>query len=104
MSVERDTRRIQRLDPTRPVEWGEPLGYVTDDRDASDERLTILWVMHGANGDYYVTTTGWRERPFRGVRLCTSGGASSHLSALTAGASAMYRGLIEQARREFAST
>jgi hypothetical protein len=99
---DRDIHRIQRIDHTRPVEWGEPLGYVTDDRDLALDRLTVLWVSHGPNGDYYVTTTRLHERPMFGVRLCTSGGASSRNPELVTSAADMYRDLHNDARREFA--
>lgn len=93
---------ILRLDRNRPVEWGEPLGYVTDDRDLASDRQRIVWIQQGGNGDFYVSTTGIRERPMHGVRLCTSGGASSRMGGLVRGVADAYRAMVEQARADFA--
>lgn len=70
----------------------EPVQYLTDDRDAS--RRNELIIMQGNNGDWYVAVVPEGEGAIgRGVRLCTSGGASSRCPGLTVAISQAYRAI-----------
>lgn len=55
--------------------WGEPMRWLTDDRDMPD-RLDLV-IMPGGNGDWYVSVVPEGQFAARGVRICTSGGAAS---------------------------
>jgi len=57
--------------------------YLTDDRDLPEQDLRALVIFQGGNGDWYVQVTGKNGRSVEGVRLCTSGGASSNVPGLT---------------------
>jgi len=57
--------------------------YLTDDRDLPLKDQRTLVIFHGGNGDWYVQVCDYTGRGFDGVRLCTSGGASSACPGLT---------------------
>ena len=72
--------------------WGEPLRYLTDDRD--EERRNELVIMQGGNGDWYVSIVPEGEGTMgRGVRICTSGGAARAKPGLGQAIAAAYRAL-----------
>lgn len=48
--------------------------YLTDDRDSRCRNELVITL--GNNGDWYVSVVSEGEAPVRGVRICTSGGAS----------------------------
>lgn len=79
-----------------PFEYGEPLGYLTDDRDVNSDRRRVVWIQRGGNGDWYVSVTGEHERPFYGARLCTSGGSASRVPGMTAGIADAYDAMRKQ--------
>jgi len=54
--------------------------YLTDDRDTKN-RMELV-ISRGGNGDWYVSVTPEGSCAVRGVRLCTSGGASSAVPGL----------------------
>lgn len=68
--------------------------YLTDDRDLPDEELRTLVIFPGGNGDWYVQIAPKNGRTSEGVRLCTSGGASTHCPGLTTGIAMAYRAMI----------
>lgn len=92
-------RQVQRINDG-PVTWGEPLGYLTDDRDISREKQRVVWITQGGNGDWYVSTTLPGDRPFHAVRICTSGGAQSRFPAMVSGIADAYRALHTTAKAE----
>lgn len=55
--------------------------YLTDDRDGRDRYELVI--MHAPNGDYYIGSVREGSAFTTGVRICTSGGASSRRPALT---------------------
>lgn len=67
--------------------------YLTDDRDSNHRNeLVISW---GDNGDWYVAVAPEGEGTIRrGVRICTSGGASSAVPGLTRAISDAFRALV----------
>lgn len=65
--------------------------YVTDDRDYPPEDQRALVISMGGNGDLYVQVTGLNGRSTEGVRLCTSGGASTNVPGLTGAIAEAYR-------------
>ena len=77
-----------------------PLSYVTDDRDLPEAEQMALFIQQGGNGDWYVSTVPVGQRPMNGVRLCTSGGASSACPGLTVGIAAAYRAMAAAAAGE----
>ena len=68
--------------------------YLTDDRDLSDEEQRTLVIFPGGNGDWYVQVAPKHGRTTEGVRLCTSGGASTQCPGLTTGVAMAYRAMI----------
>lgn len=74
--------------------------YLTDDRDLPDEELRTLVIYQGGNGDWYVQVAPRHGRTTEGVRLCTSGGASSHAPGLTAAIASAYRAIKAAQRGE----
>ena len=68
--------------------------YLTDDRDLPDEDQRTLVIFPGGNGDWYVQVAPKHGRTMEGVRLCTSGGASTQCPGLTAGIAMAYRAMI----------
>ena len=65
--------------------------YITDDRDYPVEDQRALVISMGGNGDWYVQVTGVNGRSTEGVRLCTSGGASTNVRGLTGAIAEAYR-------------
>ncbi|KWT70808.1 MULTISPECIES: hypothetical protein [unclassified Variovorax] len=76
--------------------------YLTDDRDLRDDELRTLVIFQGGNGDWYVQVGNRHGRATDGVRLCTSGGASSHAPGLTVAIASAYRAIIAAQRGELA--
>lgn len=67
--------------------------YITDDRDLPEEEQRALVIFQGGNGDWYVQVAPRRGITTQGVRLCTSGGASSHCPGLTNAIADAYRAI-----------
>jgi len=65
--------------------------YITDDRDYPKDEQKALVISMGGNGDWYVQVTGIDGRSMDGVRLCTSGGASTNAPGLTNAIAEAYR-------------
>lgn len=74
--------------------------YLTDDRDLPDDELRTLVIFQGGNGDWYVQVANRHGRTTEGVRLCTSGGASSHAPGLTVAIASAYRAIMAAQRGE----
>lgn len=74
--------------------------YSDDTQDHSNKRLKILL---GGNQDWYVSASSTERKDFRGVRLCTSGGASDSLPGLVFGISEIYRMLLNPSSQEGSS-
>lgn len=73
--------------------------YLTDDRDSS--RKNELCIFFGDNGDWYVSVAPEGEGTLgRGVRLCTSGGASLRCPGLTIAISDAYRAIYNNVGQE----
>lgn len=72
---------------------GERMHYLTDDRDLPLEDQRTLVIFPGGNGDWYVQVGDHRGRAVTGVRLCTSGGASTQVPGLTVAIADAYRAL-----------
>jgi hypothetical protein len=71
----------------------EKMMYVTDDRDLPDEDQRALVIFQGGNGDFYVQVAPKHGRTTEGVRLCTSGGASTNCPGLTGAIADAYRAM-----------
>lgn len=67
--------------------------YLTDDRDLPDEDQRSLVIFQGGNGDWYVQVAPKHGRTMDGVRLCTSGGASTKCPGLTVAIAEAYRAI-----------
>lgn len=67
--------------------------YLTDDRDLPDEDLRTLVIFSGGNGDWYVQVAPKHGRTHEGVRICTSGGASTQCPGLGAAIAEAYRAM-----------
>lgn len=65
--------------------------YLTDDRDLPLEDQRALVIFPGGNGDWYVQVTPHHGRGMDGVRICTSGGASSACPGLPNAIAEAYR-------------
>lgn len=65
--------------------------YLTDDRDLPLDEQRALVIFPGGNGDWYVQVTPHHGRSMDGVRLCTSGGASTACPGLTVAIAEAYR-------------
>jgi hypothetical protein len=74
--------------------------YLTDDRDLPDDELRTLVIFQGGNGDWYVQVANKEGRSTEGVRLCTSGGASSQVPGLTVAIATAYRAIMAAQRGE----
>lgn len=74
--------------------------YLTDDRDLPDEEQRALVIFSGGNGDWYVQVAPRHGRTTEGVRLCTSGGASSACPGLTVAIADAYRAMVAASRGE----
>ena len=68
--------------------------FITDDRDKPLEEQLSLRIMHGGNGDWYVSIAPVNRVAVNGVRICTSGGASRTVPGLTAAISDAYTAII----------
>lgn len=68
--------------------------YLTDDRDLPLEDQRSLVIFPGGNGDWYVQVAPHHGRSTEGVRLCTSGGASSQCPGLTVAIAEAYRAML----------
>lgn len=78
----------------------EKVKYVTDDRDYPDDEQRSLVIFQGNNGDWYVQVAPKHGRTTEGVRLCTSGGASSHCPGLTTAIADAYHAMAAAQRGE----
>lgn len=67
--------------------------YLTDDRDLPDEDLRTLVIFPGGNGDWYVQVAPKHGRTVEGVRICTSGGASTQCPGLGVAIAEAYRAM-----------
>lgn len=67
--------------------------YLTDDRDFREEDLRELVIAFGGNGDWYVSVAQPGRHSARGVRICTSGGASSQCPGLTEAISRAFKAM-----------
>lgn len=65
--------------------------YLTDDRDRPLDEQRALVILPGGNGDWYVQVTPHHGRSMDGVRLCTSGGASTACPGLILAIAEAYR-------------
>lgn len=74
--------------------------YLSDDRDHSPEDLRSLVILQGGNGDWYVQVAGANGRTFEGVRICTSGGASTHCPGLGVAIADAFRAMKASAAGE----
>ena len=74
--------------------------YLSDDRDLPEDDLRTLVIFQGGNGDWYVQVAPRHGRTNEGVRLCTSGGASSHAPGLTVAIANAYRAILAAQRGE----
>lgn len=74
--------------------------YLTDDRDLPEDEQRALVIFPGGNGDWYVQVAPAHGRTTEGVRLCTSGGASSHCPGLTVAIAEAYRSMLAAQRGE----
>ena len=63
------------------MEEPDEVRYLTDDRDVPNRHELVI--MFGGNGDWYVSVVPEGEKASRGVRICTSGGASFAAPGLT---------------------
>lgn len=57
--------------------------FVTDDRDKPEDERLSLRIFRGGNEDWYVAIAPINEVAINGVRVCTSGGASTSHPGLT---------------------
>lgn len=67
--------------------------YLTDDRDLPEDQLRTLVIFPGGNGDWYVQVAPKNGRTSEGVRLATSGGASTNCPGLTIAIADAYRAM-----------
>ncbi|MCP0917827.1 hypothetical protein MUB04_14925 [Acinetobacter indicus] len=67
--------------------------FVTDDRDKSEEDRLSLRITQGGNGDWYLSIAPVNNVAINGVRICTSGGASSSHPGLTTAISDAYQAI-----------
>ena len=68
--------------------------YLTDDRDLPVEDQRALVIFPGANGDWYVQVAPAHGRTTEGVRICTSGGASTNCPGLGIAIAEAYRAMV----------
>lgn len=71
----------------------EKFMYLTDDRDLPKEELRTLVIFPGGNGDWYVQVAPAHGRATEGVRICTSGGASTQCPGLGVAIADAYRAM-----------
>lgn len=74
--------------------------YLTDDRDLPVEDQRALVIFPGGNGDWYVQVAPAHGRTTEGVRICTSGGASTHCPGLGVAIADAYRAMQAAQRGE----
>lgn len=67
--------------------------YLTDDRDLPVEDQRALVIFPGGNGDWYVQVAPAHGRTNQGVRICTSGGASTQCPGLGVAIADAYRAM-----------
>lgn len=67
--------------------------YLTDDRDLPEEDLRTLVIFPGGNGDWYVQVAPAHGMTTEGVRICTSGGASTQCPGLGVAIAEAYRAM-----------
>ena len=67
--------------------------YLTDDRDLPEEDQRSLVIFLGGNGDWYVQVAPAHGRTMEGVRICTSGGASTQCPGLGVAIADAYRAM-----------
>jgi len=84
--MQRTLEDFKRAFPDRAV-------YLTDDRDLPVEDQRTLVIFQCGNGDSYVQVAPAHGFAIEGVRLCTSGGASSHCPGLTVAIAEAYRAM-----------
>lgn len=72
--------------------------FLTDDRDEAG-RMELV-IQQGGNGDWYVSVVPEGQAATRGVRVCTSGGASAAAPGLTRAIASAFRALAEARRYE----
>ncbi|HIH2744858.1 TPA: hypothetical protein ACYLN4_000524 [Burkholderia lata] len=68
--------------------------YLTDDRDLPEQDLRALVIFPGGNGDWYVQVTPPHGRSTEGVRICTSGGASTNCPGLGPAIAEAFRAIM----------
>lgn len=71
----------------------ENVMYLTDDRDLPKDDLRALVIFPGGNGDWYVQVAPAHGRTTEGVRICTSGGASTQCPGLGVAIADAYRAM-----------
>lgn len=74
--------------------------YLTDDRDLPLEDQRALVIFPGGNGDWYVQVAPAHGRTTEGVRICTSGGASTNCPGLGIAIADAYRAMQAAQRGE----
>jgi len=67
--------------------------YLTDDRDLPEKDQRALVIFPGGNGDWYVQVAPAHGRTTEGVRICTSGGASTNCPSLGITIAEAYRAM-----------
>ncbi|MBB5547797.1 hypothetical protein [Paraburkholderia fungorum] len=67
--------------------------YLTDDRDLPDDEQRRLVIFFGGNNDLYVQVAPKNGGTFEGVRICTSGGASTQCPGLGPALADAYRAM-----------
>lgn len=87
-----------------PPTWGDPLRYLTDDRDYRREDQRELVIMQGGNGDFYVQVVEPDRWSVRGVRIAMSGGCSSENPRLARAVADAYRAMYNAAHGRPTST
>ncbi|VVE18512.1 MULTISPECIES: hypothetical protein [Pandoraea] len=68
--------------------------YLTDDRDLPAEEQRRLVIFFGGNGDLYVQVAPKNGPTVDGVRVCTSGGASTQCPGLGPALADAYRAML----------
>lgn len=68
--------------------------FVTDDRDKPLEEQLSLRIMQGGNGDWYVSIAPVDQVAINGVRISTSGGASTSTPGLTVAIADAYTAIM----------
>lgn len=69
----------------------EKMMYLSDDRDRPDDEQRSLVIFMGGNGDWYVQVAPKNGMTTEGVRICTSGGASTQCPGLGVAIAEAYR-------------